>query len=130
MTRRDELERVLDGIEAAKDAGFDPVKINAVIERGVNDDEIVALATYGRERQVEVEVVAVDAIQPVRRERDVESARAVFALLEMVCGDACRRICFFAKVCFTMVCFSECGRGDGWKCKVFIFKGRGSLKCI
>jgi cyclic pyranopterin phosphate synthase len=43
MTRRDELERVLDGIEAAKDAGFDPVKINAVIERGVNDDEIVAL---------------------------------------------------------------------------------------
>jgi GTP 3',8-cyclase len=48
MTRRDELERVLDGIEAAKEAGFAPVKINAVIERGVNDDEIVALADYGR----------------------------------------------------------------------------------
>jgi cyclic pyranopterin phosphate synthase len=57
MTRRDELERVLDGIEAAKDAGFDPVKINAVIERGVNDDEIVALATFGRERQVEVRFI-------------------------------------------------------------------------
>ena len=41
MTRRDELVRVLDGIEAAKEAGFDPVKINAVVERGVNDDEIV-----------------------------------------------------------------------------------------
>jgi cyclic pyranopterin phosphate synthase len=41
MTRRDELDRVLDGIEAAKEAGFDPVKVNAVIERGVNDDEIV-----------------------------------------------------------------------------------------
>src|SRR5262245_51628662 len=41
MTRRDELVRVLDGIAAAKEAGFDPVKINAVIERGVNDDEIV-----------------------------------------------------------------------------------------
>jgi cyclic pyranopterin phosphate synthase len=57
MTRRDELERVLDGIEAAKDAGFDPVKINAVIERGVNDDEIVALATFGRERNVEVRFI-------------------------------------------------------------------------
>jgi cyclic pyranopterin phosphate synthase len=44
MTRRDELVRVLDGIEAAKEAGFDPVKINAVVERGVNDNEIVALA--------------------------------------------------------------------------------------
>ena len=43
MTRRDELANVLDGIEAAKEAGFDPVKINAVVERGVNDDEIVDL---------------------------------------------------------------------------------------
>jgi cyclic pyranopterin phosphate synthase len=57
MTRRDELERVLDGIEAAKEAGFDPVKVNAVIERGVNDDEIVALATFGRERGVEVRFI-------------------------------------------------------------------------
>ncbi len=57
MTRRDELERVLDGIEAAKEAGFDPVKINAVVERGVNDDEIVALARFGRERSVEVRFI-------------------------------------------------------------------------
>ncbi|MGI9645354.1 MAG: GTP 3',8-cyclase MoaA [Ilumatobacteraceae bacterium] len=57
MTRRDELERVLDGIEAAKEAGFDPVKVNAVVERGVNDDEIVALARFGRERAVEVRFI-------------------------------------------------------------------------
>lgn len=57
MTRRDALERVLDGIEAAKEAGFDPVKINAVIERGVNDDEIIDLATFGRERGVEVRFI-------------------------------------------------------------------------
>ena len=44
MTRRDELDHVLDGIEAAKEAGFDPVKINTVVQRGVNDDEIVDLA--------------------------------------------------------------------------------------
>jgi cyclic pyranopterin phosphate synthase len=57
MTRRDELERVLDGIEAAKEAGFAPVKVNAVIERGVNDNEIVDLATFGRSRDVEVRFI-------------------------------------------------------------------------
>src|SRR4051795_9860300 len=39
MTRRDELDHVLDGIDAALEAGFDPVKINTVVQRGVNDDE-------------------------------------------------------------------------------------------
>lgn len=57
MTRRDELVRVLDGIEAAKEAGFAPVKINAVIERGVNDDEILALARFGRDQQVEMRFI-------------------------------------------------------------------------
>ena len=57
MTRRDELDNVLDGIAAAQAAGFDPVKINAVIERGVNDDEIVDLATFGREHDVEVRFI-------------------------------------------------------------------------
>jgi cyclic pyranopterin phosphate synthase len=57
MTRRDELVRVLDGIEAAKEAGFDPVKINAVIERGVNDDEIIDLARFGRDHRVELRFI-------------------------------------------------------------------------
>jgi len=57
MTRRDELEHVLDGIEAAKEAGFNPVKINTVVQRGVNDDELVDLATFGRERGVEVRFI-------------------------------------------------------------------------
>ena len=57
MTKRDELECVLDGIEAAKEAGFAPVKINAVIERGVNDDEIVDLARYGRDNDVEMRFI-------------------------------------------------------------------------
>ena len=57
MTRRDELERVLDGIEAAKEAGFDPVKINAVVERGVNDNEIVDLARYARDHGVEMRFI-------------------------------------------------------------------------
>ena len=57
MTRRDELFRVLDGIEAAKEAGFAPVKINAVVERGTNDDEVVDLARFGRERNVEIRFI-------------------------------------------------------------------------
>ena len=57
MTRRNELVNVLDGITAAQEAGFAPVKINAVIERGVNDDEIVDLATFGLEQNVEVRFI-------------------------------------------------------------------------
>jgi cyclic pyranopterin phosphate synthase len=57
MTRRDELHNVLAGITEAKAAGFDPVKINTVVERGTNDDEIIALAQFGRDNGVEVRFI-------------------------------------------------------------------------
>jgi cyclic pyranopterin phosphate synthase len=57
LTRRDQLESVLDGIEAAKEAGLDPVKVNAVVMRGVNDDEVLDLATFGRDRGVVVRFI-------------------------------------------------------------------------
>jgi cyclic pyranopterin phosphate synthase len=57
ITRRDDLERVLDGIEAAQEAGFDPVKINCVVERGVNDDEIVDIAAWARDAGVSVRFI-------------------------------------------------------------------------
>ncbi len=44
------LETVLAGIDAAQAAGLAPVKVNAVIVRGFNDDEIVAFACFARER--------------------------------------------------------------------------------
>src|SRR3954468_2997986 len=50
LTRRDDLERVIAGIEAAVDAGLAPVKVNAVVMRDVNDDEVVDLARFGRDR--------------------------------------------------------------------------------
>ena len=43
------LADVLAGIEAAKDAGFGPIKLNCVLQRGVNEDGIVELAAYARE---------------------------------------------------------------------------------
>ena len=57
MTRRDELEHVLDGIDAAITAGFSPVKLNAVVQRGINEDEIVDLATFGRNKGIEVRFI-------------------------------------------------------------------------
>ncbi|MEO5679015.1 MAG: GTP 3',8-cyclase MoaA, partial [Acidimicrobiales bacterium] len=50
ITRRDRLGQVLEGIDAAVDAGLRPVKVNVVLVRGVNDDQIVELARFGRQR--------------------------------------------------------------------------------
>jgi cyclic pyranopterin phosphate synthase len=57
LTKRDRLEEVLAGIEAAQVAGFDPVKVNVVLMRGVNDDEIVDFARFGRERGVGIRFI-------------------------------------------------------------------------
>jgi len=44
ITGRDKLGEVLSGIKAARGAGLQPVKINMVVLRGINDDEIIDLA--------------------------------------------------------------------------------------
>lgn len=49
MTRRKVLSRVIKGLKAAHDCGFNPIKVNAVAMRGFTDDEIVDLATFARE---------------------------------------------------------------------------------
>ncbi|WP_243302836.1 GTP 3',8-cyclase MoaA [Geothrix oryzisoli] len=43
------LARVLAGVEAARAAGFGPIKLNCVLKRGLNDDEILDLAAFARE---------------------------------------------------------------------------------
>ncbi|HEX4865027.1 MAG TPA: GTP 3',8-cyclase MoaA [Acidimicrobiales bacterium] len=57
ITGRDALGVVLDGIDAAVSAGLDPVKVNCVLVRGVNDDEILDFAGFGRSRGVEVRFI-------------------------------------------------------------------------
>lgn len=49
ITRHDSLPRVMEGIAAAEKAGFHPIKINMVVIRGVNDDEILDFAKFSRE---------------------------------------------------------------------------------
>ena len=57
ITRRDRLDQVLEGIDAALAAGLRPLKINVVLVRGINDDEILDLAGYGRERGATVRFI-------------------------------------------------------------------------
>ena len=48
IRRRGDLAKVLEGLFAAKRCGLHPIKINAVIERGVNDDNIIDLVEFSR----------------------------------------------------------------------------------
>lgn len=48
MTKRGDLGKVLEGLFAARHYGLQPIKINAVIERGVNDDDILDLVEFSR----------------------------------------------------------------------------------
>ena len=57
ITRRHALDQVLDGIDAALQAGLVPVKVNCVLIRGVNDAEIVDFARFGRERGVTIRFI-------------------------------------------------------------------------
>jgi GTP 3',8-cyclase len=49
MTRRDDLVHVLGGIFAAMRHGIKPVKLNSVIQRGINDDDILELVEFSRQ---------------------------------------------------------------------------------
>jgi GTP 3',8-cyclase len=57
ITGRDALDTVLAGIDAAKDAGLNPVKVNCVVVRGLNEDEIVDFAAFGRANGVELRFI-------------------------------------------------------------------------
>lgn len=57
MTGVDVLEKVLAGIAAAKKAGLEPIKINAVIVRGHNEDEVADFAAFAREHDVKMRFI-------------------------------------------------------------------------
>jgi cyclic pyranopterin phosphate synthase len=80
MTGVDVLDRVLEGIEAAQSAGLTPVKINAVIVRGHNDDEVADFAAFAREHDVWmrfIEFMPLDSGHEWSR-TDVVSGREMF----------------------------------------------------
>jgi cyclic pyranopterin phosphate synthase len=57
ITKRDALDKVLDGIDAALEAGLAPVKLNVVAMKGVNEDELVDFARFGRQKGVIVRFI-------------------------------------------------------------------------
>jgi cyclic pyranopterin phosphate synthase len=57
MTGVDVLERVLEGIEAAKRAGLTPIKINAVVVRGHNEEEVADFAAFAREHAISMRFI-------------------------------------------------------------------------
>jgi cyclic pyranopterin phosphate synthase len=86
ITGRDGLDRVLDGIGAAVSVGLAPVKINMVVMAGVNDDEVVDMAEFGRRQGVEVrfiEFMPLDA-QQAWASSDVVAAADIVAAIDAV----------------------------------------------
>lgn len=67
MTRGGSLQKVWRGIRAAQDAGISPIKINAVIVRGVNDHELIDLARLTREHDWQVRFIE---LMPVENQQD------------------------------------------------------------
>ena len=49
MTKRDDLASVLQGLLTAKNIGINPIKINSVVQRGVNDDDIIPMTEFARQ---------------------------------------------------------------------------------
>jgi cyclic pyranopterin phosphate synthase len=88
ITRRDALERVLRGIDASLAAGLEPIKINAVVVRGFNDDEILPLARWARDLGVElrfIEFMPLDAPGEWTRDQ-VVPAGEILAKLDQELG--------------------------------------------
>jgi cyclic pyranopterin phosphate synthase len=84
MTGVDVLDRVMEGIHAAKDAGLEPIKINAVIVRGHNEDEVADFAAFAREHDVKmrfIEFMPLDSGHEWSRE-DVVSGREIRQRIE------------------------------------------------
>jgi cyclic pyranopterin phosphate synthase len=83
LTRRTGFEQVIEGILAAKAAGFDPVKVNAVAIRGVTEDDVVPLAQFARRHGLElrfIEYMPLDSGHLWEREK-VLFAADIFDLL-------------------------------------------------
>ncbi len=57
LCKRDGLEQTLEGIDAGIKAGFQSIKLNTVCINGTNDDEVVSLAKFAREKQIEIRFI-------------------------------------------------------------------------
>jgi cyclic pyranopterin phosphate synthase len=85
ITKVDALEAVLRGLRAARQAGLDPIKINCVVIRGVNDDEVVDFARFGRDNDFHVrfiELMPLDSSKMWRQSKVVTADEIIEAIAE------------------------------------------------
>lgn len=83
LTRRDGLEEVLKGLQAARAAGFDPIKVNAVAIRGFIEHDAVPMARYCRDNGFEMRFIEYMPIGAEAWEREkVFFAHELLELLE------------------------------------------------
>ncbi|WP_275288357.1 GTP 3',8-cyclase MoaA [Halomonas elongata] len=57
LTRTGDLNKVIDGMRAAREAGFERIKLNAVILKGRNDDEVTSLVDFARREGVDISFI-------------------------------------------------------------------------
>lgn len=84
ITRRDAIDRVLLGLEASEKAGLGPIKLNCVVVRGTNEDEVVDFARFARKTGYEVrfiEFMPLDADRTWERS-NVVSMREIIEAIE------------------------------------------------
>ena len=85
LSRHGELERVLEGIEAARQAGFERIRLNSVILRGRNEQDVLPLVEFARQRGLDlcfIEEMPLGVIDAHRRSETQCSSRAVRAIIE------------------------------------------------
>ncbi|MEH6566195.1 MAG: GTP 3',8-cyclase MoaA [Halopseudomonas sp.] len=69
ITRTGELSQVLGGIEAARAAGFERIKLNVVVMKGRNHDEVTALTDFALQRELDITFIEEMPLGNVGRER-------------------------------------------------------------
>jgi len=83
ITRRDDFDRVLEGIDTALRMGYGPIKINAVAVKNLVEPDIVPLARFGRERGIEIRYIE---FMPLDSQRLWDRSRVLLAddMIEML----------------------------------------------
>lgn len=76
ITRRDEYDKVIEGIQSAQAAGFEPVKINAVSIRNMTEEEIVPFGRLARETGAEIRFIE---FMPLDADNQWERDKVLFA---------------------------------------------------
>lgn len=89
ITRREGFEQVIEGVLAARAAGFAPVKLNAVAIKGTTEDDVVPLALFAREHGLElrfIEYMPLDAGNLWERGKVLFAAEILEILTRGICG--------------------------------------------